>query len=308
MPSYSIVVVTWQSAAHLSRLVGSMNHRLPDDPELIVVDNASYDDPEPAARAWRGPTRFERLDTNVGFGTATNAGVAEATGEAIVLLNPDTQLLDSRLGDLAAFALEHRALAGPRLRNPSGTPQPSASASPVGIWPWVHAVLPGAVAPGPVQARIEPWRLERTTRVGWLTGACIAGPTDVLRDLGPFDPAIEMYGEDLDLCLRAKAAGVPSYFCPATTEVMHRAGASSAVRYDDGPEQVIAQTQRAVLRRAFGERRERRARDAQMLNLRLRVAAKRALRRSAYREQRALAALVSAEQAPELPSAPSPPG
>ena len=305
MDSYSIVVVTWQSARHLGGLVESMNERLAGEPELIVVDNASGDDPEAAASAWRGPVRFTRLDSNEGFGAAANRGVAAAGGDAVVLLNPDTELLDSRIGDLARFARGERALAGPRVRNPDGSPQPSASGPPVGVWPWAGAVLPGALAPSPVRARTEPWRLERETTVAWLTGACIAGPTDVLRRLGPFDPAIEMYGEDLDLCLRAAADGVPSWFCPGIAEVLHHGGASAELRYEDGPGELVARTRRAVLRRAFGEGPERRARRAQVLNLRLRIGAKRILGGDAGRDRAALEALLAADTAPELPPAPS---
>jgi GT2 family glycosyltransferase len=307
MPSTSIVVVTWQSAGHLAALIESMNERLAADTELVVVDSASGDDPEPAAGAWRGPVRFRRLDSNEGFGSAANAGVAMASGEAIVLLNPDTELLDDGLGELAEFALERRALAGPRVLNPDGTPQPSASGPPTGAWPWVGALVPGAVAPAAVRSRTEPWRLERTARVAWLTGACIAGPADALRRLGPFDPAIEMYGEDLDLCLRAAAAGVPSYFCPRTTAILHHGGASAQQRYEDGPERTVALTRRAVLRRAFGERAENRARAAQLLNFRLRIAAKRILGGDPARERAALTALVSAVNPAELPPAPPPP-
>ena len=305
MPTYSIVVVTWQSAEHLARLVESMNRELGDGPELVVVDNDSDDDPEAAASAWRGVTRFTRLESNAGFGTAANAGVAEAAGDAVVILNPDTELLDPHIGELAGFALSRRALAGPRVRNPDGTTQPSASGPPAGVWPWVGALLPGAFAPPPVRARTEPWRLERTTLVAWLTGACIAGPADALRRLGPFDPAIEMYGEDLDLGLRAAAEGVPSFFCPETTAILHHGGASAALRYESGPQDVVARTRRAVLRRALGERGERSARGAQILNLRLRIAAKRILGGDAERDRAALSALLSAEMPPELPPAPS---
>lgn len=305
MPPYSIVVVTWQSAGHLAALVGSMNERLADSPELVVVDNASSDDPEGAARRWRGPVLFTRLESNRGFGAAANAGVAQASGDAVVILNPDTELLDGRLGELAGFALTKRALAGPRVRNADGSAQPSASGPPVGVWPWVGAILPGALAPAALRARTEPWRLERATRVAWLTGACVAGPADALRRLGPFDPSIEMYGEDLDLCVRAAAVGVESWLCPRTTEVLHHGGVSAAQRYDAGPDEVVAQTRRAVLRRAYGERSERSARAAQLLNLRLRIAAKRILGRDPARDRAALAAALAVETAPELPPAPS---
>jgi N-acetylglucosaminyl-diphospho-decaprenol L-rhamnosyltransferase len=285
-----------------------MNARLPDDPELIVVDNASDDDPESAARAWRGETRFLRLDSNAGYGAAANRGVAEAHGDAVVLLNPDTELLDGRLGELAAFALERGVLAGPRLRDPDGSVQPSASGPPVGPWPWVAAVVPGAVAPRPVRARTEPWRLDEPVRVAWLTGACIAGPRAALAALGPFDPALEMYGEDLDLCSRAECAGIGLCFCPTCCEVLHHGGASAALRYEAGPERLVASTRRAVLRRAYGARRERRAWLAQRLNLRLRTIAKRALGLDAERERRALEAALSAVRPPELPPPASPRG
>jgi N-acetylglucosaminyl-diphospho-decaprenol L-rhamnosyltransferase len=305
--AYSIVVVTWRSAEHLAALVDSMNRNLAERPELIVVDNDSDDDPESAAREWEGELRFVGLDDNRGYGAAANAGVEMAAGEAVVMLNPDTELRDSGLGELARFALERRALAGPRLRNPDGSPQPSASGPPVGVWPWLGAVFPGRLQPRALAARTEPWRLDRLTRVAWLTGACVAGPRAALLELGPFDPAIEMFGEDLDLCLRAARAGVPSYFNPRACEVLHHGGASAALRWGGDAASVVALTRRAVLRRAFGARRERAAWLAQRLNLRLRVAAKRALRRDSSRDAAALEAALSARAVPALPPPPSPP-
>jgi len=281
-----------------------MNARLSGDPELVVVDNASDDDPQTAARAWRGPSRLIRLDANRGYGAGANAGVAEARHDAVVMLNPDTELLDDGLGDLAAFALERQALAGPRLRNPDGSPQPSASGAPVGVWPWIGAGVPGRIAPRGLKLRTEPWRLDETVRVSWLSGACVAGPRAALLELGPFDTALEMYGEDLDLGLRAGRAGVESWFCPATAEVLHHGGASSALRYEGGPEPVIALTRRAVVKRAYGASREHRGWLAQRLNFRLRIAAKRALGRDASRERTALEAALSAARPPELPPAP----
>jgi N-acetylglucosaminyl-diphospho-decaprenol L-rhamnosyltransferase len=288
--THSVVVVTWECADHLRALVASMNAHLGADRELVVVDNDSSDDPQRAAAEWKGPGRFIAMDRNVGFGGASNAGVEAAAHEAVVLLNPDTALLDAGLDELARIAVARRALAGPRLLNPDQTVQPSASGPPDGIWPWVGAIVPGAVQPDPIRARTEPWRLDRATRVAWLTGACIAGPREVLRSLGPFDPAIHMYAEDMDLGLRAERAGVESWFCPDACRVVHHGGASAAVMFERGSEDAVAANRRAVLRRAHGPRRERAAWLAQRLNLRLRVAAKRVLGREAARDRAALAA------------------
>jgi N-acetylglucosaminyl-diphospho-decaprenol L-rhamnosyltransferase len=290
----AIVVVTWESAGPLRRLVDSMNRHLSGEEELVVVDNASGDDPETVAREWRGALRFERLPENAGFGAASNRGVRLTEREQMVLLNPDTVLLDASLVALADRAVEAGALAGPRLLEPDRSVQPSASGPPVGVWPWLGALVPGAVAPPALLRRTEPWRLERTVPVSWLTGACIAGARDLLLDLGPFDPAIELYGEDLDLGLRAAAAGVPSLYCPDVSRIVHEGGASAALRFPAGPQMQMAATRRTVVRRAFGPRRERLGWLAQRLNLRLRLIAKTALGRPASRERLALRAAAAA--------------
>ncbi len=297
--SCSIVVVTWECADRLRALVESMDSRLGDGPELIVVDNASSDDPEAAARGRRGETRFIQMGTNAGFGAATNAGVEAAGGAGVVMLNPDTVLVDAGLLELAREAVRRGALVGPRLLNEDGSPQPSASGPPVGPWPWVGAVVPGALAPAPVRRRTEPWRLHGPARVAWLTGACVAGPRDVLRTLGPFDPRIHLFAEDMDLGLRAARTGVESWFRPDLCSVVHLGGSSAAVGYPTGVQEVVAANRRAVLCRAYGAPRERAAWRALRLNLRLRVIAKGALRRDAARERAELAATRSATPAAE---------
>ena len=149
-----------------------MNRHLDGEQELIVVDNASSDSPQEAAAGWNGEHRFIGLDENIGFGAASNTGVAAATAPATVLLNPDTELLDGGLDRLVAAALELGGLVGPRVLNPDGSIQPSASGPEVGVWPWVRALVPAGVQPAPLRARTEPYRLERRVGVTWLTGAC----------------------------------------------------------------------------------------------------------------------------------------
>jgi N-acetylglucosaminyl-diphospho-decaprenol L-rhamnosyltransferase len=302
----TLVVVTWECADHLGSLVRSLNTNLDRSAELIVIDNGSGDDPESVARGWRGRTRFRRLDSNLGFGGAANVGVEMAETEAVVLLNPDTEILDRGVSALAEFALANHCLAGPRLLNPDRSTQPSAGGRPVGLWPWIGAVVPGAAQPKPWLRRTEPWRLVSTTPVAWLSGACIAGPRLLLRSLGPFDPAIHLYAEDMDLGLRASQAGTPSFLCPTLARVVHRRRASSERRWPQGPEAIAASNRRAVLRRAHGPRAERWGWRAQRSNLRLRVLSKRVLRRDAEAERRALAALRAAA-APLLPPPAGPP-
>jgi len=246
--------------------------------------------------------RFMPLERNVGFGAACNIGVENASGSCIVMLNPDTELVDASLDQLAAFTLRRRALAGPRLLNPDGSVQPSASGSPVGPWPWIGAIFPGRLQPRPLQDRTEPWRAPHTVRVAWLTGACVAGVRETLLALGPFDPAIQLYAEDMDLGLRAARAGIPSYFCPNVCRVIHRGGASTSIAFPQGAGRLAAGNRRAVVRRAYGVRHERASWLAQRVNLRLRVAARCALGRDASAARDALEATRNADSVPNLPA------
>lgn len=280
-----------------------MNRRLDGEQELIVVDNASSDSPERAAAEWKGAHRFIALEDNIGFGAASNAGVAEASGEATVLLNPDTELLDDGLDRLAAEALTAGALVGPRVLNPDGSIQPSASGPEVGAWPWVRALVPAAVQPAAIRARTEPYRLERRLEVTWLTGACIAGPTELLARLGPFDPALHMFGEDVDLGLRAGAAGVRSVFAPDSCRIVHHGQGSSTLVYGsrEGWRPTGTLNWRAAVRRAYGPRREWLGWRALRLNLRLRLLAKTLLRRATDRDRAAVEAVLAAKPVPDLP-------
>jgi N-acetylglucosaminyl-diphospho-decaprenol L-rhamnosyltransferase len=302
--SYTIVTVTWQSAPSLESLVATMNRHLESRPELVVVDNSSDDDPERAASGYRGETQFTRLDRNVGFGAACNVGVQAADRPGTVILNPDVELVDSSLDELAAFALRRRALAGPLLLNWDQSIQPSAWATPVGPWPWIGAVLPGALQPRPLRERTEPWRSKRTLRVAWFAGACVAAPRDALLSLGPFDPAIHLCAEDMDLGLRAERAGIPSYFCPDLCRLVHHGGASTSIAFPAGVDQLAARNRRAVVLRAYGRRSERLGWLALRINLRIRVAAKRALGRDFRRTRSALEAARGARPVPRLPAAP----
>jgi N-acetylglucosaminyl-diphospho-decaprenol L-rhamnosyltransferase len=299
---YSIVVVTWNCADHLRALVASMNGYLDGRQELVVVDNASDDDPAAALEEWKGPRRFIRLDANVGFGAGSNRGVAEATREVTVMLNPDTELVDDGLDRLATVAAELAGLVGPRVCNSDGSIQASASGPEVGAWPWVRALVPGGLQPPRMLARTEPSRLERRTPVTWLTGACIAGPTRTLRGLGPFDPALHMFGEDVDLGLRAGAAGVRSWIDPEACSIVHHGQGSTTLVYGsrEGWRPTGTLNWRAAVRRAHRPRREYLGWLALRVNLRLRLTAKKLLGRATDRDREAVRAVSSAKPVPRL--------
>ena len=91
--------------------------------------------------------------------------------------------------------------AGARARTRS-TPPPGSAAE------LARLVLSPGRVPGPLGTAIAPWRSRRPRPVGWAVGCALAGRTATLRALGPFSDSIFMYGEDLELGLRAARSGV----------------------------------------------------------------------------------------------------
>jgi GT2 family glycosyltransferase len=217
---FAIVTVIHDSERELPRLLDSIALLSKPRPRVIVVDSGSADS-GPALAADRGAELIS-LDGNLGFGAGCNAGIERVTEPVTAFVNPDVELADDGLARLARDAAAGGALLAPRLVNPDGSVQESAHPVPGRLDALVPAVLPRRFLPVPY----EPWRSERPRVVGWAVAACILGRTDDLRSLGPFDASAPLFYEDMDLCLRARRAGMATILRPDVA-VRHLGGAST---------------------------------------------------------------------------------
>ena len=260
--SFTIVTVLHDSAPELRRLLPSLREHLPSGTQIVVVDSGSSDDGPALAQA--AGAEVVVLEGNPGFGTASNAGVAAARHAVTVLLNPDCELLDAGLSELAGRAAGCEALLVPRLIEADGALQRSAHPLPGGPMALVRAVLPTRALPQPHRAR-------RPRRVGWAIAACLAAPTPLLRRLGPFDPDAFLFYEDMDLCLRAHAAGVPTVLHPEVV-VRHLGGRSTAREFGGEAFELQARRRREVVGARLGARALRYDDGAQALTFGLRAA------------------------------------
>jgi N-acetylglucosaminyl-diphospho-decaprenol L-rhamnosyltransferase len=289
---FTAVVVLHDSEPELAVLLRSLAEHLPEPPQLVVVDTGSRDGGPALARA-HGADLLE-LPDNPGFGAANNAGLARARHDVTVLLNPDTELIDASLQDLADVARTHpHALHVPRLLEPGGEVQRSAHPLPGTAGAFVPALVHPPLLPRAVRERAEPYRSERPRTVGWAIAACLAGATATLRRLGPFDPTLHLFGEDMDLCLRARAAGVPTVLHPGL-RVRHTGG--HAVLRDGEPFAALARRRREAVEQTLGTRARALDDAAQALTFATRIAARAALRREHARERAQLAALLTARR------------
>ena len=289
---FTVVVVLHDSAAELAALLRSIDARLSERPQLVVVDTGTPDGGAEHAAAW-GAEVVERRE-NPGFGAASNAGLERARHDVSVLLNPDCELLDGSLAALAALAWAHpRALHAPRLLNADGSVQRSAHPLPGTVGALAGAVVHPPLLPRALRERLEPYRAERARTVGWAIAACLAGDTTGLRSLGPFDPAAHLFAEDMELCLRARAAGMPTVLHPALR--IRHAGGHATLRGGE-PFDALAARRRAVVGATRGRRALALDDAAQALTFASRAAGHALTGGDARRPARQLAALARARR------------
>jgi GT2 family glycosyltransferase len=205
----SVVIVNFQQADHVRRLVRQLDRSEAmrgQSAEIVIVDNDA--DPQDlhdwATRrpgiAWRG------VGKNRGFARAVNAGVRRASGDWILLLNPDVSVPDEFLDQVIAAAEARLAddpnvgIIGFGLRHADGTPQAS-----VGPFPTFANVLSGLFRPR-AHRRCRPV-MKKSAEVAWATGCCLLVHRDCWETLGGCDEDFFLYYEDVDLCRRAHAGG-----------------------------------------------------------------------------------------------------
>ena len=100
-----------QHARDDARRAGSGLRRTRKAPfEVIVVDNASSDGSAAAIAAHPGKPKLIALDHNIGFGRGNNLAAEQATGEYLLLLNPDTVVKDRAIDRFWSFATRTRTL------------------------------------------------------------------------------------------------------------------------------------------------------------------------------------------------------
>ena len=295
-PSLEIVTVTHNSAAMIGGLLQSVRRHLPGV-RVIVVDSASADETVAIARGAECAQVIE-LGENVGFGRASNRGVAEVEAPVSALLNPDVELLDDSLLRLAAEAVRGDAperLLAPLVLASDGSRQDSVHPGPGTAPALAAALLPFTRLPARIAAPMAPWRACTPRRVGWAVGCALVARTETLRRLGPFDERIFLYGEDLELGLRARDAGIRTWFWPAA-RVLHHGAHATIAAFGEEPFEPLARSRREAIALRRGPGHVLVDDVAQAVTFGSRIAGKRALGGEAARERRQLQALLAARR------------
>jgi hypothetical protein len=204
-PKVVVIVLNWNGLQDTLECLASLREVRYDDFEVLVVDNGSEDGSEEVLRERLPDLPLLQTGANLGFAGGNNAGIRwalERGADYVLLLNNDTVVDADFLAPLVAEA-ERAPEVGIVGAAIAYQEQPSRL--------WAYGGGRFDIATGWVRHLQSPAASEdlrtRGCREFYVTGCTMLLKRSVLEAVGLLDETYFHFCEDVDLCLRAKAAG-----------------------------------------------------------------------------------------------------
>ena len=216
-PDVNVIIVTYNSIHVIEDLLDSLPDASGDlTYDVVIVDNGSADGTADLVAA-RGGCRIVR-SANVGYAGGINRGVREAVpGRPILILNPDVRLAEKALPPLlAALGEPHAGIVAPQVRSARGELSFSLRREPtlpraLGLaWTRLAALSEYVTSPENYACRGV---------VDWALGAVLLMSWECYERARGWDESYFLYSEETDLCLRARDAGLLTYYEPDSVAV-----------------------------------------------------------------------------------------
>jgi N-acetylglucosaminyl-diphospho-decaprenol L-rhamnosyltransferase len=211
------VVVNWNSGDDLRDLLDDLARQRGVDLHVTVVDNGSSDGSLERARGAAQEFTLIATGANLGYTGGNGVGFrAVGLDLPVLVVNPDVRFLAAdALVQLLAVLAEQPDIAAiaPAIRTEDGTFEHLGSVADVDRVR-VHHVDTFVAGPAPELAELE-----------WIDGAAILFRPEALREVGGFDERFFLFQEEVDWCLRARAAGW-RVALTGRAEVAHRRSSS----------------------------------------------------------------------------------
>lgn len=209
----TVIVPSWNGARFLPTCLDSLQRQTYGGFEVVVVDSGSTDDTAAVLTGYP-EVRVVRLAKNRGFAPAVNAGIAAAGGDALVLLNNDTETEAEWLRELieALCSASEVGMATSKVRmfdardvlhTTGDTVDLAGRAANRGVW------------------EVDRGQWDHRTEVFCASGAAAAYRRTLFDEVGLFEERFGSYLEDVDLGWRARLAGWRCVFAPRAIVYHH---------------------------------------------------------------------------------------
>lgn len=224
MPSFSIIIVSWNALHHLREYLPGVTRTDYPDFEIILADNASEDGSKAWVREHFPEVKIVALDKNYGYCGGNNKAVPYAEGDILVFLNNDVRVDAGWLRGLApCFEDPAVAAAQPRFRSDE---EPGyfeyAGAAGGFLDKWAYPFCRGRIFDTVEQDRGQ---YDDSRDILWASGAALAIRKKCFLEQQGFDEDFEFHMEEIDLCWRLWNAGYRVRYCPDSI-IYHLGGGS----------------------------------------------------------------------------------
>jgi len=231
-PELAIIIVNYNTRDEVLECVQSVVSTTAVPLEIVVVDNGSVDDSVAGLRAFGSPVTVVEAGANLGFAKGVNRGVEHTHAPWVLLLNPDTIVLDGALDALVAFANAHPEFGvyGGRTLRPDRSTDPSSCWGAMSLWSLTCFAL-GLTTIFKRSRLFDPeslgqWNRDSVREVPIVTGCLLLIARENWRRLGGMDERFFLYGEDAEFSGRARKGGLRPVIVPDAT-IIHAVGGST---------------------------------------------------------------------------------
>jgi GT2 family glycosyltransferase len=234
----SIIIVSWNTKKMLQDCIQSIyNETRKYSFEIIVTDNDSPDkSADMVAELFPEVVLIANKD-NRGFAAGNNQAMEIAKGKYILLLNPDTLVIDGAIDKMMDYAINYRG-AKPlgiltcKLLNGDYTLQKSVNNY---YSFWSSLIENRFFAPIIDRLKINSqklksaWNHDSDIEIDWAFGAVMLFSREVMDKVGLLDDRFYIYAEEMDYFMRVKKAGYESRFASGIS-IIHYGKSSSRQR------------------------------------------------------------------------------
>ena len=228
----SIIIVNWNSAEYVRKcLLSICSDSIDIDYEIIVVDNASYDQCRSIIKSEFPDVCFVQSKENIGFARANNLGYEHSNGDVLLFLNPDTEVCNQAIYKMynALKSTKDAGGIGCKLLNSNKSLQTSCvQPFPTLLNQILDVEFLKLAAPS-----LKLWGMNplyqsdlSLSTVQVVSGACLMIKRSVFQAIDKFSIDYFMYTEDIDICFKIHQAGYKIYYLN-DAKVVHHGGGSS---------------------------------------------------------------------------------
>ncbi len=230
MKELTIVIVNYNARHFLELALRAVSKAIVGlDAEVFVVDNNSKDASVQMIKDTFPEVVLICNQENLGFSKANNLGIAQSSGEFVLLLNPDTIVAEDTFVKCLAFMHEQPKSGGLGVKMIDGTGKFLPESKRGLPTPWVSfCKMSGLANLFPKSSIFGRYHVryldkDKTHEVPVLSGAFMLLRKSVLDDIGGLDEDYFMYGEDIDLSYQITKAGFKNYYF-ADAPIIHFKG------------------------------------------------------------------------------------